>query len=254
MLFQSFNSVGSNRFECKHYIDFHFVPHIHKHFELVYVVSGEIILFVGDRKETLSEGMYALIFPNQIHSYSTLVSSYVSVCVFSEDLIAKFSKETKELIGTQSSFICEKSTNDYLVPRLFETTSPPIYIIKSCLYAICYEFLNQVKLVKKAEGEDILMLNMLTYITKNYTENITLGSLSTALGYEKHYISRFFHQNIHMNYKTFINNYRVEHATNLLLHSDLSITEIAMASGFQSVRSFNRVFKEITGKEPRNIT
>ena len=46
-----------------------------------------------------------------------------------------------------------------------------------------------------------------------------------------------------------INTLRVRHANNLLLQ-DRSITEVAMESGFKSIRTFNHVYKKHTGMTP----
>ena len=53
-----------------------------------------------------------------------------------------------------------------------------------------------------------------------------------------------------MHFSRYVNLYRVERATNLLMNTDMSITEIALSSGFQSIRSFNRVYLELTGLSP----
>jgi transcriptional regulator GlxA family with amidase domain len=53
-----------------------------------------------------------------------------------------------------------------------------------------------------------------------------------------------------MHFSRYVNLFRVDAATELLQHTDLPITEIALQSGFQSIRNFNRVFLEITGKTP----
>lgn len=63
------------------------------------------------------------------------------------------------------------------------------------------------------------------------------------------YLSRYFHKNIPMNFIDFINHYRVSHAQDLLAQG-VDLVETAYSSGFQSIRSFNRVFKSFTGKTP----
>ena len=99
------------------------------------------------------------------------------------------------------------------------------------------------------------MHKMLSFITEHYTENITLTSMAEHLGYEPHYLSRCFHRAFDKNFKEFVNEYRIARASELLnkADGDISITDIAYQSGFQSVRSFNRVYKNSLGKEPRRI-
>ena len=53
-----------------------------------------------------------------------------------------------------------------------------------------------------------------------------------------------------MNFKQLLNIYRADFARDQLIHTDASITDIAHASGFQTVRTFNRVFLDQTGVTP----
>ena len=53
-----------------------------------------------------------------------------------------------------------------------------------------------------------------------------------------------------MNFEQFLNIYRADYARDQLLHTNASITDIAHSSGFQTVRTFNRVFLEQTGMTP----
>ena len=57
------------------------------------------------------------------------------------------------------------------------------------------------------------------------------------------------------NFHNFINDYRIEEAKKILQdknYSDTNILNIAFKSGFQSKSVFNRVFKQITGKSPKD--
>ena len=53
-----------------------------------------------------------------------------------------------------------------------------------------------------------------------------------------------------MNYSKWLNMIRLEKAIELLSQNDMTLTEVAMLSGFQSIPSFNRVFREDKGMAP----
>ena len=53
-----------------------------------------------------------------------------------------------------------------------------------------------------------------------------------------------------INFVTYLNLVRVEHAAFELRHTEKKFTDIALSCGFNNVRTFNRVFKEITGCTP----
>ena len=109
----------------------------------------------------------------------------------------------------------------------------------------------------KSEKENSFIYDVISYMEQNFQKEISLATIAESLGYEYHYLSRQFHNHFHMNFKQFLNIYRIDFAMDQLLHTDSSITDIAHASGFQTVRTFNRAFLEQTGMTPsefkRNI-
>lgn len=108
---------------------------------------------------------------------------------------------------------------------------------------------------KKSESNRIIN-QMIEFISQNYKENISLRDVASHFGYEYHYISRYLSKSVRTNFRVLLNQYRLEHAKTMLLNSSVngdgvSITKIALDSGFQSIRTFNRAFMNYTGTEPR---
>ena len=93
--------------------------------------------------------------------------------------------------------------------------------------------------------------NVLTYCSEHYTEPLTLEILSRELHLNKYYISHIFKERMNIGFSDFVNSLRIEHACNLL-EKGSNITDIAFASGFSSIRTFNRVFVQNTGMTPRD--
>ncbi len=79
---------------------------------------------------------------------------------------------------------------------------------------------------------------------------LSLQSLSRRFGMNQTYLSRAINQGLGQNFSTFINGLRVDHAKELITRSDMSMLEIAMATGFGSKASFNRAFKNHAGINP----
>ncbi|MBQ8345164.1 MAG: helix-turn-helix transcriptional regulator [Clostridia bacterium] len=94
---------------------------------------------------------------------------------------------------------------------------------------------------------------MLMYMEKNFVSDITLRDVAKSLGYNYEYISREFNKILGISFKTMLNQYRCERARYLIETTDQSLTEVAEQSGFQSIRSFNRVFKQQLGILPSEL-
>ncbi|HHY57131.1 MAG TPA: substrate-binding domain-containing protein [Chloroflexi bacterium] len=88
------------------------------------------------------------------------------------------------------------------------------------------------------------------YIVDNYATHFTREQIAGALGVTPTYVSRVFRQQSGMALWDYVNSYRVARACELLEHSDLTVTEVAFAVGFNDPAYFSRVFRKQTGKSP----
>jgi YesN/AraC family two-component response regulator len=94
------------------------------------------------------------------------------------------------------------------------------------------------------------MADIVEYIEENFKKPLTLRDISVHLGYDYCYLSKSFNCLFSMPFNDYINTIRIDCATELLSSTAMSITEIAMESGFQSIRSFNNVFQKKIGMTP----
>ena len=88
------------------------------------------------------------------------------------------------------------------------------------------------------------------YIDQNYKRSISLEDVSAFTGFSKYYFSRVFKRQTGVSFSEYLRQKRVRMAESLLIHSRLSIQDIASDSGFGSVASFNRAFREARSCTP----
>ena len=258
ILYQSHNSSVPYNFDAETYEDFTYIPHLHRDPELVCVLEGEVVATVENRTELLRAGDFALILKNQVHSFETPDTSLVKVFVFAAEYAPEFRKLLGNRVGKTSVFRMKEGDRNFLLEKL-SAPEPDRLEICACMNLACGEYLRQKQtdgLTERQEGREDLLHKMLTYISLHYTENISLAGMAESLGYEPHYLSRCFHRLFQKNFKQFVNGYRLQHALQLLSDREnpLPVIDVAYASGFQSVRNFNRVYREAEGAEPRKRT
>lgn len=91
----------------------------------------------------------------------------------------------------------------------------------------------------------------LEYIHANFQNpDISLRKVSEETGVSERIISSYISENYSCNFKSYINNIRVNEAKRLLQQGAHNSGEVAYLVGFNSPASFNRVFKSIVGTNP----
>lgn len=248
--YQIMNSkIGINN-DIRIFKNFNFMPHIHRDLELLYVLDGEIDVTIENTTYHAKKNQMALIFSNQIHSFSSPNDSRVLIHVFSPDNLRSFIQSLNGRVGKNPIFTCDESVRDFYYKCLIEKNMRSNLAIKSYLYIIFDQFLTSTELIEQNKTNDDILHQMLDYITNHFKEDITLKSIAHDLGYEPHYLSRIFGNRTGVNLRNYINQYRIDYAKYMLSESKEPITDIALSSGFGTIRNFNRVFLEHVGTTP----
>ena len=103
---------------------------------------------------------------------------------------------------------------------------------------------------ENVESNDIIYQTV-SYIAKHYKESISLEIMAKDLGISKYVLSRVFSRTFHCNFKQYLNEQRLNYVCVHLECTDKSITDICLEAGFESLRTFNRVFREKYKETPR---
>lgn len=239
---QPLNSSSNYNFNISNYADTQWQPHFHKNLELIYVIKGGVNATLNGVNYTLNEGDFGLCLPFDIHSYTPKENTKYWVLVFSEDFIRYSAKQlVKKAVGFP--FRCDASVTNFILNRLINNPAPTILTLKSCLYALMEEFFANITLIAKTSNDRLTPHLIIDFIETNYHNNLSLSNLAKQFGYDYNYMSRYFHNTFNMSFTDFLNIYRLENAINLLENTNKSISSIALESGFQSIRSFNKSFK-----------
>lgn len=242
MLFHQPTNSLSNNFNARFYTTEIWNPHFHKSLELVYVIKGRLRCCSNGNEYLLKTDDFGLCFPYDIHSYEPEPETSYWVCVFSDDYVHDFYKMIKGQTG-DFKFNCNPQITGFITESLIDNREPSRLLIKASLYAVCDEYIKSVPLTEKNKKISEKITVITDFIEKNHTKDIKLSDIGRLLGYDYHYVSRYFHSVFKMSFSEFLNLYRLEAAITLMEQSDKKILDIALESGFQSVRSFNECFK-----------
>jgi len=90
----------------------------------------------------------------------------------------------------------------------------------------------------------------LRYMAEHYARPLTLASVAAEVGLSPGYFSTLFHDVVGVSFRDHLCRIRVEESKRLLLSSDYSLTDIAVAMGFTDQSYYSKVFKRIVGLPP----
>lgn len=90
----------------------------------------------------------------------------------------------------------------------------------------------------------------LTYIEKNYQENITLQKVAEISNVSSYYFSRLFKKELGVNFSIYLKQRKIEKGKELLIQTSLPIENIATKLGYYEAGYFTKVFKQAEGITP----
>ncbi len=90
----------------------------------------------------------------------------------------------------------------------------------------------------------------LTYITQHYMEDLAVKDIAGYLGYSEAYFCKLFKQSFGHSFVSYLTDFRMQKAEELMRSSSLSIKDIGKAVGYPDPNYFTKVFRRVRGVSP----
>lgn len=242
-----------------------FPEHLHGHVEILAVRQGRIEVQVMDQRRELEEGDWAVIFPQQIHSYHSPVENLTRLVIFDSSLAGAYLNSVQKYAPGRPFLTAAQLPEDAVLAldRLYRLSGNGGVDAGDCsgadaqristawiqvLFALLLPCLELVRR-DRSEGAE-LICTLVQYIMEHFQEQLTLETLSRELHVNKYYISSVFSNRLGLNFRRYLNRIRLEYAVQLMDSTDAPLTAVWAEAGFNSQRSFNRVFAEVMGVTP----
>ncbi len=120
---------------------------------------------------------------------------------------------------------------------------------KTHLMRFACEYGDYLSQLRKNVSRGVLG-NVEKEIKENYAENLTLKSLSEKYYVNSAYLGQLFRKKYGQSFKDYLNNYRMDRAADLLLHTDKKIIQIAEEVGYHDLDYFVNRFIQAKGCTP----
>ena len=104
--------------------------------------------------------------------------------------------------------------------------------------------------IKEIDVNNRIMQEVATYIYNHYSERLILEDVAKKFNLSRSYLSKKFKSVTGFGFKEYIINVRIQHACELLLNTNKSITDIAFECGFNDSNYFGDAFRRTKGISP----
>ena len=251
-----------------------FKMHWHSYGEILLVGEGETNIYkVNQNTYHLSEGDFVLVWPMEMHAIVDADREKALVIQFSNSFMNSLLDLQRIMHFYRNLHVIERKKHPVLTANLqtIAYRMKDIYLSETnnrelrCMMLLMEfiltidehraEFAEELKSENQKNicTDDVMrrMIMVTDYIKNNLTaEDLSQQKMADMAGISKDYFSRIFKSVTGTNYSKWLNMIRLEKAIELLSQKDMSLTEVAMLSGFRSISSFNRVFYEEKGMAP----
>lgn len=233
-------------------------PHLHPQIELIYIRKGALEVSINSHTRVMREGDFAVAFPNCIHSYQIVSGFEQDVDVVFYIVNRRMAGDYADKMNTyvpRTPFVDKAHMQEdaYIALERLMLQSDAYHpsIAKSYLQIALACAWEEMRPERDETRYQALTYQVLKYVSEHFQQPITVESTAKELCVSKNYLSRIFSQKLHMTFHQYLHFMRVEMARDLLRNTDKSIITILYECGYESPRTFNRVFQEICGMTPR---
>ncbi len=243
-------------------------PTAHFEYEMILVTSGRAMVSVNCRTYDLSAGSLLFISRLERHTFQVLQEPYCRYVVsISSNLILSHIKERK-LISIFLQRPADFSHVIQLEDWLFETILPEFQQMTreyaaqqefytsysvSLLLSILIELYRAMPDCFPMHGATVMyeaVMNVQQYVNDHFHRKLTLQEIADTNYVSRHALSLAFKEIAGITFKEYLLLFRVTEAKNLLLTTDLSVSQIAEQVGYVNVNNFVKIFKKIQGITP----
>lgn len=232
----------------------------HHRFVFVMVVKKGGPARIGDYTYILEEGEGVLIFPHQFHHFMDVEEGELEWLFITFEMNKR--EPIKDLMDTprrldgETLFLIAETLN--LHRSILNGEDAPVAGISYNIAEILLRMRGLPMIVSERmnihatdDARDLILEKINLFVSNNLHRQLTVADLASELGYSVSYLRAIFRDRLGFSLGKFIRASRLSKAADLLEHYDLSITEVAEQSGFESLTAFSRAFKQAYKVAPK---
>ena len=247
-------------------IPWRYETHDHSAVEILLTLEGMVTYTIEDKIYQVRKGEILIVPPDTLHSLTMGEGSSRYLFLFESDAIMTMRDIKSMAMYFHKPFHLRDGSDDHVRIRELLLRAREAYekrelmwntMCYSCILRI-YATLGQRYLsgIKPRTGDNMRNMDsevinaVMTYINNHYREELSLEDVAKFAGFSRYYFSRSFKRQTGYSFKDYLCQKRLQVAMDLLIRTNRSMRDVAIESGFGSVATFNRVFREKKGCTP----
>ena len=199
--------------------------------------KGRRIIFQAD--------INPLRFMKEIETLVTIISPLIVITP--EDFPSIYDKVKSLLLEIKNEYL--SSSTSFSEVSIYSKTLEIITLIGRSRAAAGMETPSP-DAPRKQEEYIEKFIEICNYISAHCSDELNLEAVASMSGFSKFYFSRLFKQFTNVSIYKYVNQKRIEKAAEMLTEPNISITNVALSCGFESLSSFIRMFKIVKGCTP----
>lgn len=105
--------------------------------------------------------------------------------------------------------------------------------------------------IQQTTARTIRIQRIAKYIQERFDQKLLLSELAENEGLTLSYLSHLFKDNFGMSFQNYLLHLRCQRAQEMLIGTDMTMTDIGISCGFSASRYFDKGFREIYGLSPK---
>lgn len=236
--------------------------HAHQNLETIFILEGRMRLKLhdsdGEDRVTIAEsGNVILINSNVIHGTNYLDDmrfylGFIPPNNLMQSLRLGIGETPSEPIRSpcQTTFELFKLLSNISNSAEYEGNAKETLMI-SLVNSLMASLMPNIKSCSIRLRDTNEKIDIVAYVNENFRDHeLSIGKLSESFGYSERRLNYIFNERVQKTVKQYISDLRINAAVQLLLRTDLGVEAIGYDVGFESTRTFLRVFKAHTGFTP----
>lgn len=143
----------------------------------------------------------------------------------------------------------EEVLEAHINPNTFSDFTFKINILK--ILKKLFETNHSLDFISGKKISNPYIVSGVDYINSNWDKELSIHDISNYIGLSKNYFLKLFSDNTGETPNNYIQKLKMKHAKELLVYSDMSISEVAASCGIDNFSYFSTLFKKYTGSTPK---